>query len=193
MVQSPLPSHLNEEQIINYISPKKDVDGFGISNLGFLASNDEKFLSATPYGIIKLLEHENIDVAGKNVVIIGRSKIVGRPLALSLLNRNATVTITHSHTKNLKEITKKADILIVAIGKPNYIKGEDIKEDAIIIDVGINRVDGHVIGDIDFASCQEKASYITPVPGGVGPMTIAMLLTNVVKSYKESKGEKKNG
>ncbi|MCI9281173.1 MAG: bifunctional methylenetetrahydrofolate dehydrogenase/methenyltetrahydrofolate cyclohydrolase FolD [Bacilli bacterium] len=193
MVQSPLPSHLDEDKIINYITPEKDVDGFGISSLGYLASNEEKFISATPYGIIKLLEYKNIPIAGKNVVIIGRSKIVGRPLALALLNRDATVTITHSKTKNLREITKNADILIVAIGKANFIKKEDIKEGAIVIDVGINRIDGKVVGDVDFESCKEKSSYITPVPGGVGPMTIAMLLKNVVESFKRSRGEKKNG
>lgn len=193
MIQSPLPSHLDEDKIMNYIVPEKDVDGFGISSLGYLASNEEKFISATPYGIIKLLEYKNIAIEGKNVVIIGRSKIVGRPLALALLNRNATVTITHSKTKNLREITKTADILIVAIGKAKFITGDDIKDGAVVIDVGINRIDGKVIGDVDFESCSEKASYITPVPGGVGPMTIAMLLTNVVESFKRSKGEKKNG
>lgn len=193
MVQSPLPSHLDEDKIMNYIVPEKDVDGFGISSLGYLASNEEKFISATPYGIIKLLEYKNIAIEGKNVVIIGRSKIVGRPLALALLNRNATVTITHSKTKNLREITKTADILIVAIGKAKFITGNDIKDGAVVIDVGINRIDGKVVGDVDFESCSEKASYITPVPGGVGPMTIAMLLTNVVESFKRSKGEKKNG
>lgn len=193
MIQSPLPSHLDEDKIMNYIAPEKDVDGFGISSLGYLASNEEKFISATPYGIIKLLEYKNIAIEGKNVVIIGRSKIVGRPLALALLNRNATVTITHSKTKNLREITKTADILIVAIGKAKFITGDDIKDGAVVIDVGINRIDGKVIGDVDFESCSEKASYITPVPGGVGPMTIAMLLTNVVESFKRSKGEKKNG
>ena len=139
MVQSPLPSHLDEDKVINYITPEKDVDGFGISSLGYLASNEEKFISATPYGIIKLLEYKNIPIAGKNVVIIGRSKIVGRPLALALLNRDATVTITHSKTKNLREITKNADILIVAIGKEEFIKKEDIKEGAVVIDVGFSR------------------------------------------------------
>lgn len=193
MVQSPLPNHLDEDKIMNYIVPEKDVDGFGISSLGYLASNEEKFISATPYGIIKLLEHENISLAGKNVVIVGRSKIVGRPLALAMLNRDATVTIAHSKTKNLKDITKEADILVVAIGKANFINEDYIKQEAIVIDVGINRVDGKVIGDVDFESCSKKASHITPVPGGVGPMTIAMLLTNVVESFKRSKGEKKNG
>lgn len=189
IVQSPLPKHLDEDKIMNYIIPAKDVDGFGISSLGYLASNEETFISATPYGIIKLLEYKNIAIAGKNIVIIGRSKIVGRPLALALLNRDATVTIAHSKTQNLSEITKRADILIVAIGKPEFITSADIKEGAVIIDVGINRVDGKVVGDVDFASCSKKAAYITPVPGGVGPMTIAMLLTNVVESFKKSKGE----
>lgn len=186
MVQSPLPSHLDEDKIINYIVPEKDVDGFGIASLGLLASDEEKFLSATPFGIIEMLEHEEIPIESQNVVIIGRSKIVGRPMALALLNRNATVTITHSKTKNLQEITKTADILIVAIGKANFINEEYIKEGAIVIDVGINRIDGKVVGDVDFASASKKASYITPVPGGVGPMTIAMLLTNVLKSNKEN-------
>lgn len=185
MVQSPLPEHLNEDRIMNYIIPEKDVDGFGISSLGLLASNEEQFISATPYGIIKLLEHENIPISGQNVVIIGRSKIVGRPLALALLNRDATVTITHSKTQDLQKITRTADILIVAIGKPNFITAEDIKEGAVVIDVGINRIDGKVVGDVDFASAKEKASYITPVPGGVGPMTIAMLLNNVLESAKK--------
>lgn len=187
MVQSPLPEHLNEDRIMNYIIPEKDVDGFGISSLGLLASNEEQFISATPYGIIKLLEHENIPISGQNVVIIGRSKIVGRPLALALLNRDATVTITHSKTQDLPKITRTADILIVAIGKPNYITAKDIKEGAVVIDVGINRIDGKVVGDVDFASAKEKASYITPVPGGVGPMTIAMLLNNVLESAKKSR------
>lgn len=187
MVQSPLPEHLNEDRIMNYIVPEKDVDGFGISSLGLLASNEEQFISATPYGIIKLLEHENIPISGQNVVIIGRSKIVGRPLALALLNRDATVTITHSKTQDLQKITRTADILIVAIGKPNFITAKDIKEGAVVIDVGINRIDGKVVGDVDFASAKEKASYITPVPGGVGPMTIAMLLNNVLESAKKNR------
>lgn len=185
IVQSPLPKTLNEEKIMNEIFPSKDVDGFGTFNLGWLVSNKEQTLAATPYGIIKLLEYEKIPIKGKHIVIIGRSKIVGRPLALALLNRDATVTITHSKTKNLKEITKMADILVVAVGIPKFIKKEDIKENAVVIDVGINRIDGKVVGDVDFETVKQKASYITPVPGGVGPMTITMLLNNVVKSAKE--------
>lgn len=186
IVQYPLPNHLDASKIINYIDSRKDVDGFGITNLGHLASNNETFIAATPYGIIKLLEHENITIAGKNIVIIGRSQIVGRPLALALLNRDATVTIAHSKTKNLKDLTKNADILIVAVGKSKFLTNIDIKDNAVIIDVGINRTENGIVGDVDFDSCKEKASYITPVPGGVGPMTIAMLLTNVVTSCKNN-------
>lgn len=179
LLQSPVPN-LNEEKLMNLISPKKDVDGFNIVNLGFLAANEEKVLAATPKGIIKLLELENIAVAGKNVVIVGRSKIVGRPLALALLNRDATVTIAHSKTSNLKEVTKRGDILIVAIGKKNFITEEYVKDGAIVIDVGINRVDNHLYGDVDFENVKNKVSAISPVPGGVGPMTIAMLLSNLI-------------
>jgi len=187
IIQSPLPKHLNEDEIMNYINPKKDVDGIGITNLGLLMSNKENYVSATSYGIIKLLESNNISIAGQHVVIIGRSKIVGRPLALALLNRDATVTITHSKTKNLREITKMGDILIVAIGKANYITADYVKEGAIVIDVGINRIDNKIVGDVDFASVSKKASYITPVPNGVGAMTIAMLLHNVLESAKKEK------
>ena len=191
IVQSPLPSHLNEENINEYIIPSKDVDGFGVYSLGKLASGEESFLSATPAGIMEMLNYENIDVTGKNAVIIGRSKIVGRPMALTLLNHHATTIITHSKTKELKEITKIADVLIVAIGKPKFITDEYIKEGAIVIDVGINRTeDGKIVGDVDFDSASKKASYITPVPGGVGPMTIALLLKNVVKSAENFKNGK---
>ena len=187
IVQSPVYDTLNEEYITSFIDPNKDVDGFGIVNMGFLASNQTKFLSATPYGIIKLLESVSVPIEGSHVVIVGRSQIVGRPLALALLNRNATVTITHSKTKNLKEITKTADILVVAIGKPKFITEEYVKEGAVVIDVGINRVDGTVYGDVDYESVKKTASYLTPVPGGVGPMTIAMLLNNVVLSASRFK------
>ncbi len=188
IVQSPLPKNLNEYLISNTIDPSKDVDGFGSYNLGLLAANKPNFIAATPLGILKLLEYENIELEGKNVVIIGRSIIVGRPLLLALLNKDATVTITHSKTKNLKEITKKADILIVAIGKANYITEEYIKENAVIIDVGINRVEGKLYGDVDFNRIKDKVSYITPVPGGVGPLTVAMLLSNVVEARKKKEG-----
>lgn len=183
IIQSPVPK-FDEEYLNSFISKEKDMDGFGIYNLGSLASNRENILAATPAGIIKMLEYESIKINGANVVIIGRSKIVGRPLALALLNRDATVTITHSKTKNLKDITCQADILIVAIGKPKFITGDYIKEGATVIDVGINRVDSKVVGDVDFLSVKDKVSYISPVPGGVGPMTIAMLLYNVVESAK---------
>lgn len=186
IIQSPVPSQIDEAYINSFIDKDKDVDGFGVFSLGSLASNDEKFIAATPYGILKMLEYENIDVKGANVVIVGRSKIVGRPLALALLNRDATVTITHSKTKNLSSITKLADILIVAIGQPEFITSDYVKNGAIVIDVGISRVDGKIKGDVDFTKVKEKASYITPVPGGVGPMTIAMLLSNVVESAKKA-------
>lgn len=184
IIQSPMPQNYNEAYINNFISADKDVDGFGVYSLGALASNDEKFLAATPYGIIKLLEHENIEISGANVVIVGRSKIVGRPLALALLNKDATITVTHSKTKNLKDITRQADILIVAIGSPEFITADYVKKNAVVIDVGISRLDGKIKGDVDFNSVKDSVSYITPVPGGVGPMTIAMLLSNVVKSAK---------
>lgn len=187
IIQSPMPKEFRENHINSFISPEKDVDGFGIYNMGLLALNNENYLAATPQGIIKMLEFENIDIKGKNVVIIGRSKIVGRPLALALLNRDATVTIAHSKTENLQTITKKADILIVAIGKPSFITQDYIKENAVVIDVGINRIDGNICGDIDFESVKDKVSYITPVPGGVGPMTIACLLSNVTKSAENFK------
>lgn len=184
IIQSPMPKNYNEAYINSFIDKDKDVDGFGVYNLGALASNDEKFLAATPYGIIKLLEHENIEISGANVVIVGRSKIVGRPLALALLNRDATITVTHSKTKNLKDITRQADILIVAIGSPEFITADYVKKNAVVIDVGISRIDGKIKGDVAFDSVKESVNYITPVPGGVGPMTIAMLLSNVVKSAK---------
>lgn len=180
LLQSPLPSNLDEKKLMQLISYKKDVDGFTHENLGALLSNDEKIISATPLGIIKLLESENISVASKNVVIVGRSNIVGRPLAMVLLNRDATVTIAHSKTSNLKSICRNADILIVAIGKANFITDEYVKEGSIVIDVGINRIDGKITGDVDFEKVKAKVSYITPVPGGVGPMTISSLLCNLI-------------
>ena len=182
LVQSPLPSSFDEDKIISYV--EKDVDGFGTFNLGALLSNQEKIVAATPLGILKMLEYENIDIVGKHVVVVGASLIVGRPMATLLLNRGATVTIAHSKTKNLKEITKQADILIVAIGQAKFITDEYIKDGAVVIDVGTNRVDGKLYGDVDFDKVSKKASYITPVPGGVGPMTITMLISNVVEQAK---------
>ena len=179
LVQSPLPNNYNEEKIVSYVASSKDVDGFGIMNLGYLLANQEQILAATPLGIIHLLEYYNIPIASKHVVIIGRSQIVGRPLSILFLNRDATVTITHSKTINLKEITQTADILVSAVGKPHFVTADMVKKGAVCIDVGISRVENHVVGDMDFDRIKEKASFITPVPGGVGPMTIATLLENV--------------
>lgn len=186
LVQSPLPEGLDANIAFRTVSPKKDVDGFNPINVGKLSLNQDCFVSCTPYGIIKMLETYNIEIQGKHAVIVGRSNIVGKPLAQCLLNKNATVTICHSKTKNLKEITKQADILIAAVGKPKFITEEMIKEGATVIDVGINRMeDGKLLGDTDFEKLKNKTSYITPVPGGVGPMTIAMLMHNVVKASKQ--------
>lgn len=184
LIQSPLPTIFNEDKIISYVDPKKDVDGFGINNLGALLSNDELIIAATPLGILKMLENESVSLEGKNVVVVGASRIVGRPMAALLLNRGATVTICNNKTKNLKGITSNADILIVAIGQAKFITSDFIKEGAIVIDVGINRIDKSLYGDVDFASVSKKASLITPVPGGVGPMTIIMLLSNVIDVAK---------
>ena len=185
IVQSPLPDCFNEHHILSYVDKKKDVDGFGIYNLGCLLSNEEKILAATPLGILKMLEHENVKIEGSHVVMVGASLIVGRPMAIALLNRGATVTITHAKTKNLKEITKQADILIVAIGQAKFIGEEYIKDGAVVIDVGTNRVDNHLVGDVDFDKVSKKAKAITPVPGGVGPMTIIALLSNVIDHIEE--------
>lgn len=184
LIQSPLPIIFNEDKIISYVDPKKDVDGFGINNLGALLSNNELIIAATPLGILKMLENESVSLEGKNVVVVGASRIVGRPMATLLLNRGATVTICHNKTKNLKEITSNADILIIAIGQAKFITSDFVKEGAVVIDVGINRIDNHLYGDVDFDSVSKKASLITPVPGGVGPMTIVMLLSNVVDVAK---------
>lgn len=184
LVQSPLPYKFDEDKIISYIDKEKDVDGFGIYNLGAMLSNNEYIIAATPLGILKMFDYENINVSGKNVVVVGSSLIVGRPMAIALLNRGATVTIAHSKTKNLKDITRQADILIVAIGDAKFIKEDYVKEGAIVIDVGTNRVNNKLYGDVDFDNVVSKCSYITPVPGGVGPMTIVMLLSNVVDQAK---------
>ena len=186
LVQSPLPEGLDANEAFRTILPKKDVDGFHPVNVGKLSLNQDCFVSCTPYGIIKMLEAYNVPIEGANAVIIGRSNIVGKPLAQCLLNKNATVTICHSKTKNLKEITKKADILIAAIGKSKFVTEDMVKENATVIDVGINRnEEGKLVGDTDFENIKEKVSFITPVPGGVGPMTIAMLMYNVVKAAKQ--------
>lgn len=185
ILQSPIPSHLNFDRIAQLIDPKKDVDGFTENNIYNLYLKNEKILPCTVKGIIKLLDEYNIPLKGKNVVIVGRGNIVGKPLALALLNRDATVTIAHSKTNNLKDITKNADILISAVGSPKLITSEMIKDNAVVVDVGISRVDGKVVGDVDFDNVSLKCSYITPVPGGVGPMTIAMIIDNILKMKEE--------
>lgn len=190
LVQSPLPKNLDEKKIVSYILGSKDVDGFGIDNLGHLLANQEQVLAATPLGILNLLKEYKIPIVSKKVLIIGRSQIVGRPLAIMFLNRDATVTIAHSKTKNLKELTLQADILVSAVGHPRLITEDMVKEGTVCIDVGINRENGHVIGDMDFEKIKEKASYITPVPGGVGPMTIVTLLENVYELALKRKKEK---
>ena len=185
LLQSPIPDGLDINEAFRKISPEKDVDGFHPVNVGKLVLGQDTFVSCTPYGIMRMFEAYNIDLEGKNAVVIGRSNIVGKPMSHCLLNKNATVTICHSKTKNLREITKRADILVAAIGKAEFVKADMVKEGAVVIDVGINRTEeGKLKGDVDFENVSKKASYITPVPGGVGPMTIAMLMNNVVKAAK---------
>lgn len=185
LLQSPIPSNLDINEAFRTILPEKDVDGFNPVNVGKLVLNQDTFVSCTPYGIMKMFEEYNIDLTGKNVVILGRSNIVGKPLIHCCLNKNATVTSCHSKTQNLAQKTKEADILISAIGKANFVTTDMVKRDAVVIDVGINRLEnGKITGDVDFKNVKEKASYITPVPGGVGPMTIAMLMNNVIKATK---------
>ena len=189
LLQSPIPSNLDINEAFRTISPEKDVDGFNPVNVGKLVLNQDTFVSCTPYGIIKMFEEYNIDLTGKNVVILGRSNIVGKPLIHCCLNKNATVTSCHSKTQNLAQKAKEADILISAIGKAHFVTADMVKENAVVIDVGINRLDnGKITGDVDFENVKEKASYITPVPGGVGPMTIAMLMNNVIKATKRQNG-----
>ena len=184
LLQSPIPKELDINKAFSMISEKKDVDGFNPINVGKLCLNQDCFVSCTPYGIIRMLEANNIQIEGANAVIIGRSNIVGKPLIQCLLNKNATVTVCHSKTKNIEQITKNADILIAAVGKPRFVTANMVKEGATVIDVGINRTEDGLVGDVDFENVKEKVSYITPVPGGVGPMTIAMLMNNVVKAAK---------
>lgn len=185
LLQSPIPDGLDINEAFRKISPEKDVDGFHPVNVGKLVLGQDTFVSCTPYGVMKMFEEYNIDLEGKNAVVIGRSNIVGKPMSQCLLNKNATVTICHSRTRNLPEITKNADILVSAIGKPEFVTADMVKDGAVVIDVGINRTEeGKLKGDVDFENVSKKASYITPVPGGVGPMTIAMLMNNVVKATK---------
>lgn len=184
LVQLPLPKHIDEDKVIQAISPLKDVDGFHPMNVGNLSIGKKGFVSCTPYGIIKLLKRNDIEIEGKHCVIIGRSNIVGKPMSMLLLRENATVTIVHSRTKNIKELTRQADILIVAIGKPKFVTEEYVKDGAVVIDVGINRDENNKLcGDVDYEAVLDRVSAITPVPGGVGPMTIAMLMNNCVEAY----------
>lgn len=187
LIQLPLPKHMDESSILNSVTPEKDVDGFHPINAGHLFEGKPKFIPCTPHGIIKMLEYYNIDIEGKNAVVLGRSNIVGKPAAILLLQKNATVTICHSRTKNLNEVLMDADIIVAAIGRAHFVKKEMVKKDAVIIDVGINRLDtGKLAGDVDFEQVKDIASFITPVPGGVGPMTITMLLWNTLASLEES-------
>ena len=185
LVQLPLPKHVDTDKILEVIDPKKDVDGFHAYNVGRLVTNLESFVACTPLGVMKMFEEYNIDLKGQDVCVVGASNIVGKPMASLLLNANATVTITHIFTKDLKSHTSKADIIVVGVGVPGLIKEDMVKEGAIVIDIGINRIeDGSLVGDVDFVNVSKKCSYITPVPGGVGPMTIAMLLSNTLKAAK---------
>ena len=187
LVQLPLPKHLNERKILRLIPPSKDVDGFCAENIGNLAMNRETIVSCTPYGVMKMLEEYKIDPKGKRAVVLGRSNIVGKPMAMLLLNADATVTVCHSKTHDLKEICAQADILVVAIGRAKFVGADMVKEGAVVIDVGMDRDEnGKLCGDVDFAAVKDKASYITPVPGGVGPMTITMLLYNTVLAASRS-------
>ena len=187
LLQSPIPDHLDINEAFRTIAPEKDVDGFNPVNVGKLCLNQDTFVSCTPYGIMRMLDAYGIDLNGKNVVILGRSNIVGKPLIQCCLNKHATVTVCHSKTEDIKKYTKDADVVMVAIGKAKFLTDDMIKDGAVVIDVGINRNDdGKITGDVDFENVSKKASYITPVPGGVGPMTIAMLMNNVIKAATES-------
>ena len=182
LVQLPLPRHIDEQAVLRAIDPDKDVDGFHAMNAGRLMNGEPGFVACTPKGVMRLLEVSGVELDGKNAVVVGRSNIVGKPMALLLLQKNCTVTIAHSHTKDLAAVTRSADILVVAVGRAGFITGDMIKPGAAVMDVGINRVDGKVVGDVDFESAKEVASCITPVPGGVGAMTIAMLMENTVEA-----------
>lgn len=184
LVQLPLPVNVDQSKVLSYIPAEKDVDGFKPENLGNLAMNEPTVTACTPAGIMRLLSEYNIPLKGKNAVVAGRSNIVGKPIAMLLLNANCTVTVCHSKTQDLKKICAKADILVAAIGKPRFITADMVKEGATVIDVGINRTDNGLVGDVDFNEVKDKAAFITPVPGGVGPMTIAMLLSNVLECAK---------
>ena len=189
LVQLPLPAHIDEKKVIDAISPDKDVDAFHAINVGKIMIGEYAFLPCTPAGVMRLIETTGTEISGKQCVVIGRSNIVGKPMAMLLLHQSGTVTICHSRTQNLKEICLGADILVVAVGKANFVTGDMIKEGAVVIDVGMNRLDnGKLCGDVEYESAEKKASYITPVPGGVGPMTIAMLMKNTLTAAKQQAG-----
>lgn len=187
LVQLPLPKHINEKNVLNVIDPSKDVDGFHPVSVGKMVIGEDTFLPCTPHGVMELLKRTGVDLEGKEAVVVGRSNIVGKPVALMLLQQNATVTICHSKTKDLKEVIKRADVLIAAVGVPEMIRGDMVKDGVVVIDVGVNRLEGKLVGDVAFDEVKEKASAITPVPGGVGPMTITMLLQNTIKSASQRK------
>ena len=189
LVQLPLPKHIDSTKVIEQISPEKDVDGFHPYNVGRLCQRIPTLRACTPYGVMKLLETTGISFYGKHAVIVGASNIVGRPMALELLLAGCTVTVTHRFTEDLASHIRQADILVVAVGKPKFIKGEWIKEGAVVVDVGINRLEGKLVGDVEFDIAAQHASYITPVPGGVGPMTVAMLMQNTLSAYKKQQGD----
>ena len=185
LCQLPLPKHLDEQAVINAILPEKDVDAFHPTNVGKIMLGEYDFVPCTPAGIMEMLQYENIDIEGKTCVVIGRSNIVGKPMGMLLLHKNGTVTICHSRTRDLGAVCKNADILVAAVGRPNFVTADMVKEGAVVIDVGINRVDGKLVGDVDFEAVKDKCSAITPVPGGVGPMTIAMLMQNTLAAAKK--------
>ncbi len=185
LCQLPLPKHLDETAVINAILPEKDVDAFHPINVGKIMQGDFDFVPCTPAGVMEMLAFEGIEISGKTCIVIGRSNIVGKPMSMLLLHKNGTVTICHSRTKNLKEVCKNADILVAAVGRPNFVTADMVKDGAVVIDVGINRVGGKLVGDVDFNDVCEKTSHITPVPGGVGPMTIAMLMQNTLTAAKK--------
>lgn len=189
LVQMPLPSHIDTNKVQNAVNPLKDIDGLSDINSGILFHNKKTLFPCTPLGVMELLKRYNISVSGLNAVVVGRSNLVGRPMSMMLTNNDATVTICHSKTKNLKEYTSKADLLVVAVGSPKLITEDMVKDNAIIVDVGINRTNDGLCGDVDFDNVSKKVSYITPVPGGVGQMTVAMLASNILKAYKIQKGE----
>jgi methylenetetrahydrofolate dehydrogenase (NADP+)/methenyltetrahydrofolate cyclohydrolase len=189
LVQLPLPAHLDSQEVLDAISPTKDVDGFHATNAGLLAQGRARFVPCTPLGVMRMLEASGVELSGMNAVVVGRSDIVGKPMAMLLLAANCTVTICHSRTKNLADVVSRADLVVAAVGRPEMVKGEWIKNGAVVIDVGINRVsDGSLVGDVEYEAAAAKASLITPVPGGVGPMTIAMLMENTLLSAEMRQG-----